>query len=83
MRGPTFVGLDLETNGTITWKAAPIQIGVYAPDADIFINELIGWQGLNWSEKAEAIHGISQDELAEFGKPPETVHHRLTQRLPR
>jgi len=71
-RGQTIVGLDLETNGTDIATAAPIQIGIYLPNGATY-ETLIYWPITidDWSEEAEKIHGLSQEDIRTSGRSRE------------
>lgn len=63
------MGLDFETTGTDPWgdpPAAPIQLGIYVPSADLRMEYLIGgwdWKVYEWNEVSESIHGFTRAEI--------------------
>lgn len=87
---PEFWGLDLETSGTNYTKHGTIQVGLVAPNGEIFDSLVGGWQWIGdldsdplgvpvaWEETAAAVHGISKETLT--GAPGrERVDERLVE----
>lgn len=80
------LGLDFETTGTDPWgdpPAAPIQIGIFVPHANLRLEYLIGkwdWEEYEWSAISESIHGFSQDEI-DKAEPAWKVDARIASQL--
>jgi DNA polymerase III epsilon subunit-like protein len=65
--------IDLEASG-FGRGSYPIEVGVCLTDGTVhalLIKPVESWT--HWDEKAEAIHGISREYLAEHGKTPRDV----------
>ncbi len=73
--------LDIEASG-FGAQSYPIEIGVVRADGVRFcrlIKPFSDWQ--HWDVSAEALHGISREELEQYGADPVSVCHDLNQFL--
>jgi len=73
--------LDIEASG-IHAESYPIEIGISLPNGEAWcslIKPLDTWN--HWSSEAEAIHGISREELFISGKTPTQVAQKLNSLL--
>jgi hypothetical protein len=71
--------IDLEASG-FGRGSYPIEVGIALEDGSVhemLIKPADGWD--HWDEKAEKIHGISREHLAENGKPVKEVALFLNQ----
>ena len=69
--------LDIEASD-IHPESYPIEVGILMPNGDSYcslIKPPADW--LHWSAEAEAIHGISREELIENGRPVDEVAYTL------
>lgn len=73
--------LDIEASG-IHPDSYPIEIGIFLENGDSYcslIKPADSWH--YWSQEAEAIHGISREELEQHGRPLQEVTATLNQCL--
>jgi len=73
--------LDIEASD-IHPDSYPIEIGILLPDGESYcslIKPESQWS--HWSDKAEAVHGISRQEICKHGKPVAEVAHSLNRCL--
>lgn len=74
--------IDIEASGLDPDHSYPIEIGVYNTDQpstslSFLIKPDDSWH--YWDEFAAEMHGISLDELSEYGISPESACHQLNQ----
>ncbi|TBW53738.1 hypothetical protein EZI54_14680 [Marinobacter halodurans] len=77
---PAFI--DFEASSLDLIASYPIEVGVSLPDGTLhswLIAPHVLWQ--DWSENAEAIHGISRDTLCREGHDVQGVAHALNELL--
>lgn len=71
-----FVAIDTETTGLKADKHAPIQLAL-VDLAGITVTTYIDWtdapRAPEWTSEAQAVHGLTQQFLAENGTPPANV----------
>lgn len=73
--------IDIEASG-FGAGSYPIEIGIAFPDGDTqcyLIKPEENWT--HWGKEAEAVHGINQNTLAEYGTDARTVAQRLNSLL--
>ncbi|HRE18604.1 MAG TPA: hypothetical protein PLW86_16315 [Rhodocyclaceae bacterium] len=78
---PLFPVLDIEASG-FGAGSYPIEVGFVLPDATSYctlIRPVERW--VHWQAQAEAVHGITREILARYGKPPVDVAFQLNQSL--
>lgn len=80
-----FWGLDLETSGTTHERHVPIQLGLAAPNGEVFTSLIGGWRWMDdlepgephvmgddtwlWDLRAYEVHGIEQEALLAAPSP--------------
>ena len=77
---PAFI--DFEASSLDLIASYPIEVGICMPDGSLhswLIEPHVLW--LDWSESAEAVHGISRDTLKEEGTPISEVAAALNELL--
>jgi hypothetical protein len=73
--------IDLEASGFGT-ASYPIEVGLVLPDGRSFcslITPAPDWQ--HWDAAAEDVHGISRDQLQQYGRPAREVAERINECL--
>lgn len=72
-----FMAIDFEASCLPQYgQSYPVELGLAAPDGRSWswlIRPHSCWQGWQWAEEAEALHGLSREKLACEGVPAEDV----------
>ncbi len=79
MQTPAFIDVEASGFGSASY---PIEVGLVLADGQTYctlIRPLPEWQ--HWDASAEAVHGISREILAQYGKTPQEVAADVNARL--